>query len=129
ATRVTYTYTFDSLGRPTQVRRPDGAPGVASGVDFTYNGLETVTEAVTHPDVGGGEPVSTVTLRDSFGRIAEVRELRDTATWATTTYEYGPGDNVSTVTDPEGVVTTMKHDLAGHRKEISRHGRTWKYEY
>ena len=43
---VTYRYTFDSLGRPTSIRRPDSAViQQQSGVDIAYDGLKkTATE-------------------------------------------------------------------------------------
>jgi hypothetical protein len=41
--QVTFTYTFDSLGRPTAIRRPDAvAAADRSGIDVSYNGLVEV---------------------------------------------------------------------------------------
>ena len=48
---VTYTYTYDSLGRPTRVRRPDGQ----TGVDFSYDGLTHTSREVVGT-VGGKPP-------------------------------------------------------------------------
>lgn len=129
--RVTYTYMFDSLGRPTMLRRPDGVDPLAdqSGVNISYDGNETVIGTVTPTSTGGGAYVATNTLTDAFGRVVLVRELIEGPAWAATSYVYGPDDNVITVTDPEGVTTNMKHDFVGHRTEIERYGRKWKYTY
>jgi len=126
---VTYTYGFDSLGRPTSIRRPDSTtPASQSGANISYNGVTTTTiEAV---GTASGNAASTVTTKDSFGRLIEVAEQVDSgATWATTNYTYGPDDNVFTVIDPDGVTTQLTHDFAGHRTQIARAGRTWKYCY
>jgi RHS repeat-associated protein len=128
---VTYDYAFDSLGRATQIRRPDSTVrGQQSGIDIAYDGLtQTTTEAV---GAAGGQGSSTKIVKDSFGRLVEVHERMQTSpvTWAITRYTYGPDDLVSTITDPEGVFTRLEHDLGGRRIKISRAGgRTWKYTY
>lgn len=128
---VTYTYGFDSLGRPASIRRPDHASASQqSGIDITYDGLTQTSTEVVGAD--GGQAAATKIVKDSFGRLVEVRELSATVptlTWAVTTYEYGPDDNVETIVDPEGVTTRLSHDFAGRRTQITRHGRTWKYTY
>jgi RHS repeat-associated protein len=130
---VTYTYTFDSLGRPVAMRRPDDAtPGNQSGVGLVYDGL--LTTSVEMLGIVGSslaQGAATQTAKDAFGRILTVTEQTSTSpvAWVTTTYRYDAADNVTQVTDPEGVVTTMTHDLAGRRTSITRNGRVWKYAY
>ncbi|MEO7453555.1 MAG: hypothetical protein ABIV13_02190, partial [Fimbriimonadales bacterium] len=43
ASTLAYTYTFDSLGRPLTIRRPDAQQ---SGVDLSYSGLTTAAIAL-----------------------------------------------------------------------------------
>jgi RHS repeat-associated protein len=130
ASTVTFTYGFDSLGRATSMRRPDGGQD-PSGVDVSYDGLTTTTKE--HVGSAGGKPASTITIKDRFGRLIEVREQTsddpNTPHWTSTTYQYDAANNVTSVTDPEGVSTTMQHDAAGHRTAITRGTRTWKYGY
>lgn len=131
ASTVTYTYDFDSLGRPTSFRRPDaGLPADQSGVDMAYDGATRTATEVLPAGAGGGQPAATRTISDSFDRVVEVHERIDTSLpWAITRYTYGPDDNVETIVDPEGAITSLKHDFAGHRIEVSRHGRSWRYTY
>jgi len=121
---VTYTYTFDTLGRPLTVRRPDS---IASGVDVTYGDAATTTTEVA----SDATVASTKTETDKLGRVWKVHELTSTAptTWEVTTYAYGPDDNVASITDPQGVVTSLVHDFAGQRTQITRGTRLWKYTY
>jgi RHS repeat-associated protein len=129
ASLVTYTYGFDSLGRPTSIRRPDATtPADQSGVDIVYDGVtKTVTEVVKP---GDGQPASTTTVADRLGRLVQVREKTDATTSATTTYAYGPDDSIASVVDPEGVTTLLTHDFAGRRTQIERaNGRKWKFAY
>jgi YD repeat-containing protein len=125
---VDYTYTYDSLGRPLTMRRPDSAAlATRSGVDMAYDGVtKTSTEVV---GAAGGQPASTKTIADAFGRILQVHEQTGASTWAVTTYTYSADDNVSTIVDPGGVTTALTHDYAGRRTQIARHGRIWKYGY
>jgi YD repeat-containing protein len=128
--RVAYTYTYDSLGRATSVRRPDATADIdKSGVDISYDGLTQTTSEVV--GAAGGNPAVTKIVKDRFGRLVEVHEqlTPSPATWATTLYTYAPDDNVRTVTDPETVTSELEHDFAGRRTAITRSGRTWKYTY
>ncbi len=124
---VTYTYTFDTLGRPLSVRRPDA---IASGADVVYDGTTTTTT-----EVGTGASLaSTKSETDTLGRLRKVSELLTAApnTWAVTAYTYGPDDNVSSITDPQVSpqnVTSLAHDFAGRRTQIARGTRLWKYTY
>jgi YD repeat-containing protein len=125
---VTFTYEFDSLGRPTSMRRPDAATlAHRSGVDISYGpSTETRTEV---PGIAGGPAASTETQRDAFGRMIAVSEQTGVGAWVPTFYEFGPSGQVSMITDADDVVTTMEHDLAGRRTSITRGGRTWVYGY
>jgi YD repeat-containing protein len=128
AAQVTYTYDYDSLGRATSMRRPDATnPADRSGVDIQYDGaVKIATEVV---GAAGGQPATTQTITDDFGRLVEVWEATSASTFAVTQYTYGPDNNVRTIVDPEGVTTTLTHDLAGRRTQIERHGRIWQYTY
>lgn len=123
---VTYTYDFDSLGRPISLRRPDHASN-ASGINMSYDGLQTSTVEVVGTD--GGNPAETNTISDDYGRLIEVKESIDGSSFALTQYAYGPDDLVRDIKDPEGNSTLLEHDLAGRRTRITRANRTWEYKY
>jgi len=125
---VVYLYDFDSLGRPTEITRPD-AVEVAdrSRVRISYNGLARTTREVVGFD--GGLAASTTSVDDRYGRLARVEEDLGARGVAATQYLYGPDDLVRTIVDPEGVTTYLRHDLAGRRTEIERTGRVWRYGY
>jgi RHS repeat-associated protein len=129
ASLVTYTYTYDSLGRAKTMRRPDSTtPTSQSGINIDYDGVTETTTTVVGA-AGGHAPV-VKTFRDRFSRVRRVDELRTApSTWATTSYAYGADGNIATIVGPQGVTTSLKHDFAGHRTEVTRHGRTWKYNY
>lgn len=127
---VTYTYAWDSLGRATNIRRPD-APILAdrSGIDIDYDGL--TKKQVEYVRAGNGERASTVTTTDIFGRLVEVQEkaVSSPLSWAVTKYEYDSNDNVHRIIDAEGAVTTLDHDFTSRRTAITRAGKTWFYGY
>jgi RHS repeat-associated protein len=131
ASVVTYTYGFDSLGRPSSLRRPDATDPVhRSGLNLGYDGLTQTSSEVVGD--AGGIPAVTSARNDAFGRLVEVKEqlqATPTVTWATTTYSYGPDDEVAQIVDPENVTTTLVHDRAGRRTAITRGTRTWRYTY
>src|SRR6185503_5322204 len=120
---VRYNYTFDTLGRPSSIRRPDSStPETRSGVDFRYDGLTQTTIDVVGTS---GVPAVTKLIHDAFGRVTEVDELRTAPDqYAATVYTYDNNDNVATVRDPESNVTTLTHDLAGRRTQITRAGKS-----
>jgi RHS repeat-associated protein len=127
---VTYTYTFDTLGRPTGLRRPDNATAsLQSGVDISYDGLTQTTTEVAGG--AGGQVAVTTTHNDAFGRLIQVDEERTSTpvVMSVTTYSYGPDDEVATIVDPEGVTTSLTHDWDGRRTQITRAGRSWNYGY
>ena len=128
ASRVTYSYGFDSLGRPTTIRRPDSTtPSSQSGVNIAYNGLTSTTTEVV--GAAGGKVGETQTTNDRFGRLQLVKEKTAASTYATTTYGYDAADNVASIVDPQNVTTVLVHDFAGRRTSITRGGRTWNYGY
>jgi RHS repeat-associated protein len=129
ASTVTYTYTFDSLGRATGIRRPDSAnPALQSGVNISYDGLTQTRVEVLGS--GPGLPAQTRTTTDAFGRLVKVEEQRAAGPlWATTNYEYSPHDSVKKITDPDNIVTELDHDRAGRRTQIKRGTRIWQYGY
>src|SRR5262249_61064530 len=53
ASIVTYTYGYDTLGRPTSIRRPDSTtPASRSGTDVSYDGVFKTTSEVVGPAGG-----------------------------------------------------------------------------
>ena len=120
---VTYSYTFDTLGRPLTIRRPDAS---ASGTDVTYDGLTTTTTEWTPMS---GEPAQVTVEKDRLGRTIKIHEKVKDSVFATTTYAYGPSDAVTTIEDPSGVQTELTHDMAGRRTAVTRGQRTWHYQY
>ncbi len=139
--QVTTTYSFDSIGRPTGMRLPDNAVAASrSGVDMAYNGRTSTTTEVVG---AAGKPVplapglpvpvaSTVSTVDDFGRLITVTERRaetGPGQWATTNYTYSPRNEMATITEPQGIVTTLVLDFAGRRAAITRDGKTWNYTY
>ncbi len=131
---VEWQYGYDSLGRMIEVREPtragcDGALGSvgACGKRWEYDG-RTTTEVDAVGTLGGkiGKTRSTV---DAFGRLVEVDEALDDGSWATTTYQFDGNDNVSTVTNADGVVTVMAHDQLSRRTAVTRGPNTWEFGY
>ncbi len=136
---VDYTYTFDSLGRATGMRRPDNAtPASRSGVDVAYGpNVEFRTDVA---GAGGGAVGRTRLISDAHGRLITADEQTNTgaiggATWGRTFYEYDERDAVVRVReDADNLVETqMSHDWAGRRLSITRIGssanRTWSFAY
>ncbi|MBK7074523.1 MAG: hypothetical protein IPH44_19725 [Myxococcales bacterium] len=127
---VTYTYGYDSLGRPSWMRRPLAlGTSVASGVNLTYDGLLTQSDEVAGSQ--GGPVARKVTINDSFGRLVQVREYTNLATqsFSSTYYQYDAGDAVKQIQNADGVVTQLNHDFGGRRVSIVRGNRTWTYGY
>lgn len=118
ASRVTYTYKFDSLGRPRSMRRPDASVGSQSGLDFSYDGLRTKRSEWV--GVAGGNAASIETTTDALGRLVHVDERRSASEVSTTRYKYGADDQVSQTVDPEGVTSCLYRDFAGRRTAVAR---------
>lgn len=130
--RVAYKYTFDSLGRPTSMRRPDAINAVPNtidqtGVDINYNGVSRTSTEVLDSQLG--QAAKTRTTMDDFGRIALTEEYTDSSTTVGTKYKYDGNDNVTEITDFEGHLTKLDHDFAGHRTKVTRAGRAWNFTY
>jgi RHS repeat-associated protein len=127
AATVTFTYGFDSTGRPTSMRRP-GPAGGQSGINVSYDGVtETRTEVAGS---AGGSAATTQLVHDSFGRLVTVNEQLTGGAFATTQYAYDANDNIHQIIDPEGLVTTIDHDLASRRIAITRgSNRPWSFKY
>lgn len=125
---VAYSYTYDSLSRPTSMRRP-AITGAASGVDMSYNGLVTQSDEIAGGQ--GGPAGRKVLINDRYGRLSEVREYTDLAagTFAPTLYKYDAHDAINWIQNADGVVTVLVHDFAGRRVRIDRAGRSWTYDY
>lgn len=123
---VTYSHGFDSLGRPTSVQRP-AIGGAPSGTLVTYDGLVTRQEEVAGGQ--GGPAGRKILIKDAHGRLVEVRELVAGTDYASTFYTYDARDLVARIQNPDGVVTELTHDFAGHRIRIDRAGRTWTFGY
>lgn len=127
ASTVTYTYGYDSLGRPTSMRRPAVGGPTASGIDLSYDGLLHSRTEVAGSQ--GGPSARTDLVHDAFGRLLEVREFTSGTAYASTEYKYDANDNVRSIRNPESVITELFHDFEGRRTKIIRNGRTWKYGY
>ena len=119
---VTYQYVHDPFDRPVHVVRP-GTP--SSEVTWSYNGLATTRTEVA----ASGPEAETTTTEDVFGRLVRVDERRNATEIATTLYTHDPLDNVKTITDPDGLVTTLDHDWRSRRTAITRGARVFRYEY
>jgi RHS repeat-associated protein len=130
-TGVTYNYSYDSLGRPTMLERPEVSTGAGrTKVLVSYSSLDETRTEVT--DSSGGPVAQTITTTDAFGRLVKVKEAKAGGAFSETRYDYSPDDNVSRVTqetDLPQVVTDLTHDWAGHRTKVARAGREWKYTY
>ncbi len=132
ASTVSYLYNFDSIGRSTEIIRPDAIDTLdRSRIRITYDGLSKTTSEVV--GVAGGQPARTTTVGDRYGRLVRVdEEAGGTGLplgWASTQYDYGPDDIVRQIIDPEGVTTHLAHDVDGRRIRIERAGRIWLYGY
>ncbi|WP_079053738.1 polymorphic toxin-type HINT domain-containing protein [Streptomyces graminilatus] len=105
-------YTYDGLGRPTEVRQiaGNGDGGAVLNTTKTIYGGDRTTVI---PPVGG---TAQTTVTDARGLTTEVRLLhsRDAdAAYDTTSYGYSPRGEQTRVTDPAGNVWTWTYDLMG----------------
>lgn len=91
--------TFDSLGRPGQIKAPD-----TTTTTISYLGMFAATS--TDPNQR-----SVTVHHDKDGRIVEVYDVAATPT----RYSYGPFDQITSVEDPQGNVTQLGYDDLGRR--------------
>jgi YD repeat-containing protein len=137
---------YDSDGRPLQVRATDGSLTI-----FNYTGMRKKTRTVTG---GGTTPLSMVTTEgfDGLGRLTSVREDAQPVA-VTAEYGYDAGDRLRSVrmsgdggvqnrsfnydgrgvlvseTHPESGVTSYKYDSRGHIVERTSAVSTLVYAY
>ena len=131
---VEWQYAYDSLGRMIEAREPthpgcSGAIGTAGacGKRWTYNGRMSTENDAT--GTLGGAVGATRSVVDAFGRLSRVEEQTDDGSWAATHYEFDGNDNVSRVTNADGVITLMEHDMLGRRTAVTRGPNKWKFGY
>ncbi len=136
---VTYSYSYDSLGRPVSLRNPDG-----SGVNLHYDTLTTTRAECFGPLAGAcsevppaGDVLATTELEnDVFGRLRVVRERTADETWSVTEYDYNVNDDMThilvdgdTSTTDDDVETILVPNWVGWRLAVQRAGREWAYTY
>ncbi|MEZ4398587.1 MAG: toxin TcdB middle/N-terminal domain-containing protein [Kofleriaceae bacterium] len=126
---VTYTYTYDSLGRPTSMLRPSIGGQARAGVTRSYDGVLTQTDEIAGGQ--GGAVARKVTVADHLGRLVEVREFTNLAAGSSdsTFYQYDARDAVTRIQNADQVITEINHDWGGRRTSIVRAGRTWSFTY
>ncbi|MEU9424815.1 polymorphic toxin-type HINT domain-containing protein [Streptomyces sp. NPDC048342] len=105
-------YTYDGLGRPTELRQiaGNGDGGTVLGITKTVYGGDRTTVI---PPVGG---TAQTTVTDARGNTTELRLLHSRAADAaydTTSYGYSPRGELTRVTDPAGNPWTWTYDLMG----------------
>lgn len=119
-TQVRNVYAYDGLGRLTRVTLPN-----SSGVKITYDGLSrTIRE--TAPDASGATKRQ---VYDVFGRLVKVDELYLGQQTAHTGYGYDSNDNLASITDADGIVSSLAHDWLDRRVTITRGEQVWRYSY
>lgn len=114
------TFSYDSLGRTTQINNPDGTT-----VSYSYGNWETWS---LDPNKHQKHEA-----RDAWGRLVKVDEYTGSYgqnLYATTTYAYNVLGNLRFVTDTKGNQTEIRYDTLG-RKIYMRDPDmgTWVYTY
>ena len=114
-------YTYDGLGRITQVTHTDGSAVVTSYDRWTRSVVDENGHQRSYAS-------------DAFGQLAQVREYTGTvptvSLYATTNYAYDVLGHLTVVTDTTGVTTTMAYDPLGHK--VAMHDPdmgNWQYSY
>lgn len=103
AAQVFETTTYDAGGRPTKTTHPDGSTlqyAYGNDIDTSWT---TVTDEVGH---------TTQTFLDGYGRTIRTRDQAGGSN-ADTLYVHNAADELETITDPAGNVTTMNWDIRG----------------
>jgi YD repeat-containing protein len=120
------TFTYDPVGRVTQVDNPDGTRTLSCYNDW----VSVMIDANNHRKRE---------TRDAYGRLARVDEYQGTTStcatsvgtpYATTTYQYDVLGNLRFVTDAKSNVTEMRYDTLS--RKVYMHDPdmgTWTYEY
>ncbi|MBQ1090290.1 sugar-binding protein [Streptomyces sp. B93] len=107
-------YTYDGLGRTTEVRQiaGNGDGGTILGTAKTIYGGDRTTVI---PPVGG---TATTTLTDARGQMTALRQHHTrsaSAAYDTTAYAYTPRGELAKVTDAAGNAWTYEYDLLGRQ--------------
>ncbi len=109
------TYTYDTIGRATEVSLPKPNGGT---VDYAYHGL-TISATNDHGQ-------TTTTTKNAQGLNAAVTDALN----HTTNYVYDAQGNPLTVTDPSGNVMTNHYDVRGNKTTSSDPDMgSWSYGY
>lgn len=130
---VDWSFGYDALGRLTKEAQPARAGCTTDLNAFTYCGQAWFYDGLTTTRIDvagtlGGAISETTTTNDIFSQLIQVDETTN-AGLATTTYRYDGNNNVTEITNADGVVTSMHHDELGRRVSIKRGGETWEYGY
>lgn len=108
------TNSHDALGRVARLDRPDGTRSLSCFTDW----ITVSIDAADHR--------KRVT-KDAFGRTIRVDEYQGTfsacttevgSPYATTTYQYDSRDNLTSVNDAKGNVTTLTYDEQSRKKNM-----------
>jgi YD repeat-containing protein len=94
----TYTYTYDFLGRETQIQYPD-----SSAVSYSY---DDTNNKVTYTN---GRNYDRIYWYDWLSRLEKVEEEYTTDTYAVTTYQYDDVGHLASFTDAETHTTTYTY--------------------
>ena len=120
--QVSYHFSYDSLGRQTQVSGPNGEM-------LSTTRYEGLTQIVSEIGEGNAPAAEKRLTNNAADQLIKVEEKLDDGSYATTAYQYDGAGNMGTITDPEGVTTLMMHDTVGRRIAIAAGGQNWEYEY
>ena len=113
------THLYDELNRQTSMTIPDSTGGITTSTAYTINsnglgdGRAWELTTVTDPDVNNH-----LTYADARGNRVAVQEFNTvgtatTLTTLTTKYAYDPVDQLLSVTDAKGNVTSAAYDTVG----------------
>jgi RHS repeat-associated protein len=107
------TFTYDEVGRLTSQTHPDGT---SQSYSYVADDPDGVTTSVWSRNERKHDKKI---YQDAYGRVIKISEL-DPATgkFSTVTYTYSAADELLTMTDPNGNVTTNTWDLLGHLRTV-----------